>query len=84
MSGYRLAPVNDDVSGPEDPTTGSGLAGREGEAAREDRRAPPMSGIEPYPYRFDRSHTLAEIRAAARLDRGRHGDRRSAWRSPAG
>ena len=46
-----------------DPHTGSGLA------AEKSRRLARLAeirerGDEPYPYRFDRSHTLAEVRAA--------------------
>jgi len=44
-------------------STGSGLAAEKAKrlAKLEDLRA---SGTEPYPYRFDRTHTLAEIREA--------------------
>jgi len=44
-------------------STGSGLAAEKAKrlAKLQDLRA---SGTEPYPYRFDRTHTLAEIRAA--------------------
>ncbi|MCU1400948.1 MAG: lysS [Acidimicrobiales bacterium] len=58
--------VTDVVEPADDVLTGSGLA------AEKAKRLAKIAGIradgrEPYPYRFDRSHTLAEIRAA-------HGD----------
>jgi lysyl-tRNA synthetase, class II len=48
-------------TGADDELTGSGL---EAERARRTARIAELrgSGVEPYPYRFDRSHTLAEIR----------------------
>ncbi|MCU1366141.1 MAG: lysS [Ilumatobacteraceae bacterium] len=76
--GYRGTPVNDTpppsaetslsdaIEPADDALTGSGLA------AEKAKRLAKIAGIrasgrEPYPYRFDRTHTLAEIRAA-------HGD----------
>jgi lysyl-tRNA synthetase class 2 len=55
---YRGATVSEH----EEPTTTGGL---EAEKARRLARIGAMrdGGTEPYPYRFDRSHTLAEIRA---------------------
>jgi lysyl-tRNA synthetase, class II len=49
-------------TGADDELTGSGL---EAERARRTARIAELrgNGVEPYPYRFDRSHTLAEIRA---------------------
>jgi lysyl-tRNA synthetase, class II len=52
----------DRASGPSGETsTGSGLAA---ERARRSERIAALraGGVEPYPYRFDRTHTLAEIR----------------------
>src|SRR3954449_3817544 len=61
MSGYRLRSVNDHVSGLEDTSTGSGLAAEK--SKRLDKIAALREqGTEPYPYRFDRSHTLADVR----------------------
>ena len=47
----------------QDQSTGSGLVAEQARrlARLDDMRA---SGIEPYPYRFDRSHTLGDVRAA--------------------
>jgi lysyl-tRNA synthetase class 2 len=52
-----------------DPTTLEGQATGSGLAAEKERRTARIDdlrarGDEPYPYRFDRSHTLAEVRAA--------------------
>jgi lysyl-tRNA synthetase class 2 len=64
--GYRQCPVDE----PRDPTNDA-PAGAEaigsGLAAEKERRlarvaALRAAGVEPYPYRFDRSHTLAEVR----------------------
>jgi lysyl-tRNA synthetase, class II len=51
----------DDHAG--DPLTGSGLVAEQAKrlAKLDDLRA---QGVNPYPYRFDRSHTLAEVRDA--------------------
>jgi len=63
-SKYGLVLVSDVTNEPEDgpEVTGSGLlAERNRRLGRlEDLRS---RGIEPYPYRFDRSHTLGEVRA---------------------
>jgi lysyl-tRNA synthetase, class II len=75
IGGYGLMLVSDPngtSSSPVEPTgedadasalTGSGLAA---EKARRQARVDELRarGDEPYPYRFDRSHTLAEVRAA--------------------
>ena len=47
---------------PSDPTAGSGLAA---ERARRQARVDDLRGAgrEPYPYRFDRTHTVADVRA---------------------
>jgi len=60
-----MAPTNyrgDTVSDHDEPSTTGGL---EAEKARRLARIGAMrdSGTDPYPYRFDRSHSLAEIRA---------------------
>ena len=69
--GYRLVIVSEPTDTPDAPDdeaelSGSGLAAekvrRQGRVDELRRR-----GDQPYPYRFDRSHTLAEVRAA-------HGD----------
>jgi lysyl-tRNA synthetase class 2 len=63
-SGYRLILVSEPSEHPDDLdlSTGSGLA------AEKLRRVAKVGelrtrGEEPYPYRFDRSHTLAQVRA---------------------
>ena len=55
--------VSDPTEHPEDQTTGSGLVA---EKARRLARVGELRerGDEPYPYRFDRSHTLGELRRA--------------------
>ena len=71
-TGYGLNLVNAPTESPDeqdpqpDPHTGSGLLA---EKARRLARIAELRarGAEPYPYRFDRSHTLGEVRAA-------HGD----------
>ena len=64
-SGYRLLVVSDPSQQSDEPdqTTGSGLVA---ERARRLARVRELRdrGEEPYPYRFDRSHTLIEIRDA--------------------
>ncbi len=61
--GYRGSPVNetpDEII--DDTLTGSGLVAEKAKRlAKVDEIR--TSGQEPYPYRFDRSHTLAEVRA---------------------
>jgi len=68
--GYRAGPVNDsaDPSDPE-PEAAPELLGGSGLAAEKAKRLGKVdairdAGIEAYPYRFDRTHTLAELRAA--------------------
>jgi lysyl-tRNA synthetase class 2 len=52
-----------DTTDEQDPSTGSGLVA---EKARRLARVVELrdAGVEPYPYRFDRTHTLGEVRAA--------------------
>jgi lysyl-tRNA synthetase class 2 len=61
---YRFVSVSDDTTEPSESTeaSGSGLAVEKGRrlARLDDLRA---RGIEPYPYRFDRTHTLGEVRS---------------------
>ena len=64
MSGYRLMIVSETAEHPDDTdqSSGSGLAA---EKVRRLARVAELRdrGDEPYPYRFDRSHTLSEVRA---------------------
>ncbi len=64
-SGYRFVVVSETPEQPEetDQSTGSGLAA---EKLRRLARIAELRdrGDEPYPYRFDRSHTLGEVRQA--------------------
>jgi hypothetical protein len=63
--GYRRRTVSTDdpISEPPiDEPTGSGLAAEKARrlAQLDDLRA---EGVTPYPYRFDRTHTVADVRA---------------------
>ena len=62
MRRYRLNIVNDPVVPQSPATTGSGLGA---EKARRLGRVAELraAGVEPYPYRFDRSHDLADLRS---------------------
>ena len=73
LPGYRLVIVSEPTDTPDADTpsgdtvlTGSGLAA---EKVRRQSRVDDLRerGAQPYPYRFDRTHTLADVRAA-------HGD----------
>jgi len=62
--------VSDDTTAePDDPAVAADPQGGSGLAAERERRLGRVEtmraeGVEPYPYRFDRSHRLAEIRAS--------------------
>ncbi len=65
-TGYRLILVSEPSS--TEPLAGDEPQGGSGLAAERMRRLGRVAGLrqrgdEPYPYRFDRSHTLAEVRA---------------------
>jgi lysyl-tRNA synthetase class 2 len=70
--GYGLVPVNDDAGDaphPSDPATSDDQHTGSGLAAEKAKRLGKIdslrqAGVEPYPYRFDRSHTLGEVREA--------------------
>ena len=69
-------PTDDTAAGAEDQHTGSGL---QAERARRSAQVDDIraSGAEPYPYRFDRTDSLAEIRARhANLEAGSETDDR--------
>ena len=63
-SGYGCTPVNEPADDAESEIlSGSGLAAEKAKRlAKIDELR--VAGIEPYPYRFDRTHSLAELRAA--------------------
>jgi lysyl-tRNA synthetase class 2 len=70
--------VSDDTDASLEPAASSGLSAERArrQSQIEARRA---NGSEPYPYRFDRSHTLAEIRASwGDLEAGAETDERVA------
>ncbi len=75
-----MSDLPDDTSATDASTDDSG-GGLEHEKARRLARVAEMrdAGVEPYPHRFDRSHTLAEIRAAhGNLEAGSETDARVA------
>ncbi len=76
LSAVPSEPVTDDVPPTSAPVTTSGLAGER--AKRLDKVATlRQAGTNPYPYRFDRSHTVAQLREAhGDLEAGQETDER--------